>query len=132
VSLHGANLVTDKPDSPHLLIPNLNRAVIREVTQREYLKSTRPPLRYLVEHVRQRFAQKGWVPPTWRTVKARLLEIDAHTRARRRGDRELLHAADPAPGEYVASRPLEIVQIDHTEVDIIVVDEQSRKTIGRP
>jgi hypothetical protein len=24
-SLHGANLVTDKPDSPHLLIPKLNR-----------------------------------------------------------------------------------------------------------
>ena len=38
----------------------------------------------------------------------------------------------PTPGEYTAARPLEIVQIDHTQVDIIVVDEQSRKEIGRP
>ena len=65
-------------------------------------------------------------------MKARILEIDARTRARRRGDPELLRATNPTPGEYVASRPLEIVQIDHTEVDVIVVDEQSRNTIGRP
>jgi putative transposase len=107
-------------------------AVICEVAQCEYLTPTRPPLRHLVEHVRRRFRQEGWVPPTWRTVKARILEIDARTRARRRGDPELLRATNPTPGEYVASRPLEIVQIDHTEVDVIVVDEQSRKTIGRP
>src|SRR6202012_5619078 len=30
------------------------------------------------------------------------------------------------------SRPLEVVQIDHTEADVIVVDEQSREPIGRP
>ena len=107
-------------------------AVICEVAQCEYLTPTRPPLRHLVEHVRRRRRQEGWVPPTWRTVKARILEIDAITRARRRGDPEPLRATNPTPGEYVASRPLEIVQIDHTEVDVIVVDEQSRNTIGRP
>jgi transposase InsO family protein len=30
------------------------------------------------------------------------------------------------PGEYSVSRPLEVVQIDHTEIDIIVVDERTR------
>ena len=39
---------------------------------------------------------------------------------------------DPTPGEYVASRPLEVVQIDHTQVDVIVVDDRAGKTIGRP
>lgn len=29
-------------------------------------------------------------------------------------------------------RPLEVVQIDHTRADVIVVDEQSREAIGRP
>ena len=43
-----------------------------------------------------------------------------------------LRAVDPTPGEYTASRPLEVVQIDHTQVDVIVVDEQSREPIGRP
>ncbi len=30
------------------------------------------------------------------------------------------------------SRPLELVQIDHTLVDVVVVDELARKPIGRP
>ena len=38
-----------------------------------------------------------------------------------------------APGEYSVSRPLEVVQIDHTEIDIIVVDERTRSPMpNRP
>ena len=36
------------------------------------------------------------------------------------------------PGEYTATRPLEIVQIDHTLVDVIVVYEQSCEPMMRP
>ena len=36
------------------------------------------------------------------------------------------------PGEFTASRPLEVVQIDHTQVDVIVVDAVSRQSTGRP
>jgi putative transposase len=37
------------------------------------------------------------------------------------------------PGEYSVSRPLEVVQIDHTEIDIIVVDERTRSPMpSRP
>ena len=37
------------------------------------------------------------------------------------------------PGEYAVSRPLDFVQIDHTQVDIIVVDDLTRAPLpGRP
>jgi putative transposase len=36
------------------------------------------------------------------------------------------------PGHLVAARPLQLVQIDHTQADVFVVDEVARKTIGRP
>jgi len=39
---------------------------------------------------------------------------------------------EPAPGEYTATRPLQIVQIDHAQIDVIVVDDQSRERIGQP
>jgi len=71
-------------------------------------------------------------PPNWRTVHARIQEIDVRTRALRREDADPIHASDAVPGEYVATRPLEVVQMDHTQVDVIVVDEQSRRPIGRP
>lgn len=40
--------------------------------------------------------------------------------------------AQIAPGSFSASWPLEIVQIDHTQADVLIVDERDRKVIGRP
>ena len=36
------------------------------------------------------------------------------------------------PGQYKASRPLEVIQIDHTLVDLVVVDEETRAPLKRP
>jgi hypothetical protein len=35
------------------------------------------------------------------------------------------------PGEYGASRPLEVVQIDHTEVDVFLVNEPTGRTMDK-
>src|SRR5215467_12427668 len=45
---------------------------------------------------------------------------------------KIVKATTATPGEYSASRPLEVVQIDHTRADVFVVDEQTRTPIGRP
>jgi putative transposase len=106
--------------------------LIREIIEREYLKPTRPPFRRVFEHIRLACCQRGWSAPSWRTAKSRLLSIDQRVRAVRRGDATAIRAMDPTPGEYIANRPLQIVQIDHTQVDVIVVDEQTRERIRRP
>ncbi|MBC7788775.1 MAG: phage integrase N-terminal SAM-like domain-containing protein [Anaerolineae bacterium] len=36
------------------------------------------------------------------------------------------------PGSFSAPWPPEIVQIDHTQADVLIVDERDRKVIGRP
>lgn len=107
-------------------------ALINEIIEREYLKPTRPPFRLVLEHIGLACRQRGWSAPSWRTAKARLLQIDQRTRASRRGEATVIRAMHATPGEYTATRPLEIVQIDHTEVDVIIVDEQSREPIRRP
>jgi putative transposase len=38
----------------------------------------------------------------------------------------------PSVGRFHAERPNEVWQIDHTIVDLIVVDEETRLPIGRP
>ncbi len=40
--------------------------------------------------------------------------------------------AEVPPGHLVATKPLELVQIDHTQADVFVVDEATRRAIGRP
>jgi putative transposase len=70
--------------------------------------------------------------PTWRTVKARLLLIDERARATRRGETRLVRAHTATPGSYEVTRPLQVVQVDHTQVDIIIVDQATREPTGRP
>ena len=42
--------------------------------------------------------------------------------------------ADPriSPGSFVVQHPLEVVQIDHTPMDIVVVDDLYRQPLGKP
>ncbi len=79
-----------------------------------------------------RFAKPSPLEGMGRTVKARVVDLDLRAKARRRGEVAMLKSALAVPGEYHASRPLEVVQIDHTKVDLIVVDEQTREPLDRP
>ena len=116
----------------HHALDARRESVIRQTIETFYLKPTKPPFARLVREIHTRCFALDLPPPHLRTIKKRLLEIDARARARDRGDTKLVKATIAVPGEYRTSRPLEIVQIDHTKVDIIVVDEQTREPIGRP
>ena len=45
---------------------------------------------------------------------------------------KIMKETTAAPGELRASRPLEIVQVDHTTADIFVLDEETQAPIRRP
>jgi putative transposase len=96
-----------------------------------YLKPERPTMTYLIEQVRARCAQKGLPLPDRRTIKARVDRMDRRTVAIKRKDAKGGKAINVVLGQYVASRPLEVVQIDHTEVDVFLVDETTRKTMDK-
>ena len=98
---------------------------IREI----YLKPERPTITYLVEQVRARCMRAELPPPDRRTIKARIDRINKRVAALKRKDSKGVKATKAVPGQYVASRPLEVVQIDHTEVDIFLVDETTRKAM---
>ena len=102
---------------------------IREI----YLRPERPTMTYLIEQVRARCKRAELPPPDRRTIKARVDRIDRRVVALKRKDSKGAKATKAAPGQYVASRPLEVVQIDHTEVDLFLVDETTRKAMtARP
>lgn len=107
-------------------------AVIRQALKDVHLKPTRPPFARLMHEVQTRCLEQDLPPPNWRTVKQRVLEVDLRTRAKRRGDAAVLKATTATPGSYTATRPLEVVQIDHTKVDGIVLDEETGEPGGRP
>jgi putative transposase len=106
--------------------------LIRRTIERLYLTPERASFARLVEEIRLLCVHEGLAPPSWRTVRARLAELDLRKQALRRDDKLKIAATKATPGEYRAPRPLGIVQIDHTRVDVVVVDEETREPVGRP
>lgn len=105
--------------------------IAREIVE-FYLKPERPRLSDLIDRIGSRCHREGLSTPDWRTVRARVRGLDAELVARKRQDRIALARLRAVPGEFTASRPLEVVEIDHTQVDVIVVDATSRQSMTRP
>ncbi len=107
-------------------------AIIADEITNFYLKPERPRLSHLIDRIGSRCHQEDLAAPAWRTVHARVRSLDAELQARRRQDRAALARTQAVPGELTASHPLDIVQIDHTQVDVVVVDAASRQSMKRP
>jgi putative transposase len=97
-----------------------------------YLLPERPPLAAL-HRIVQSCRKSRIGPPSYHAVKARVESVDlAHRVARREGQK----AADDQFGLVQSGmkieEPFDLVQIDHTPADVIIVDDVDRRPIGRP
>ncbi len=107
--------------------------LIHAVTDEIYLTRQKPKVADLVREVRRRCSVAGIRPPSRGTIERRLLvRPAAEVAARRHGRKAARDRYAPAIGSLDASWPLALVQIDHTLVDVIVVDSLSRAPIQRP
>ena len=99
-----------------------------------YLRPERPRLSALVLEVRRRFAEKQLPAPNYRTVVSRVKALDLRLlTAKREGSQKARERLDPiSVSTLQPDRPMDLLQIDHTPVDVIVVDQQRRLPIGRP
>ena len=92
------------------------------------------PLRVvdLVEEVQARCRVLQVEAPCRETIDGRLKRT-VGVRVSRRGVAPPGNA-DPriSPGSFVVKKPLEVVQIDHTPMDIVVVDDLYRQPLGKP
>ncbi|PKN16980.1 MAG: transposase [Deltaproteobacteria bacterium HGW-Deltaproteobacteria-6] len=108
--------------------------VIDEVIESFYLTPQRPTAQKAVMEVLRRCHQRGIEAPGAIAIRLRLRRIPEKIRLRNRGYKEKArNKYSPAAGRFPnADFPLAAVQIDHTPVDIILVDDLYRKPIGRP
>jgi putative transposase len=98
-----------------------------------YLCLERPTLAALHRELLVASHKAGILAPSYKTVWRRVAEFDQHTVLKKRhGPREAAQHLSPVGEGLVVNEPLQLVQIDHTLVDVIVVDEIDRKPIGRP
>jgi putative transposase len=88
---------------------------------------------HLVDEVRRRCRQAGLESPSRSTVERRVAQrAPSEVLARREGRKAARDRFMPATGSVEAPWPLSLVQIDHTLVDVIVVDTVTRLPVQRP
>lgn len=108
--------------------------IIREVIESEYLTSQKKNPAKVCREVMRRCRESDLNPPHANTVRNRLKEIPAYLQtAKRHGHKKAKDTYSPIKGAFPgADVPLAVVQIDHTPMDVILVDDVHRKPIGRP
>jgi putative transposase len=100
-----------------------------------YLTAEKPTMTAVTEEVYlQCFKNKIKKKPAPNTIRARILALSDHLRVEtREGKKRAAEKYEPIKGHFPgADRPLAVAQIDHTPMDVIVVDEEHRQPIQRP
>ncbi|EHZ2908338.1 DDE-type integrase/transposase/recombinase [Vibrio parahaemolyticus] len=102
--------------------------------EKEYLRKERPSVLKLYRVIKAECIKSDLPVPHKNTVYARVRNIEDKELARRRIS---LKAAkqqfQPITGRFPGGNyPNSVVQIDHTKVDLIIVDEIHRLPVGRP
>lgn len=114
-------------------LPDETEAVITEALRDFYKTRQKPSINRLHKEIRRLCRSRGVRAPSWHAVKARIGAMDPADLVRaREGSKAARDRFRPVPGEYAAECAFDVVQIDHTLVDVIVVDRQYRRPLQRP
>ncbi|MCD0175524.1 DDE-type integrase/transposase/recombinase [Deinococcus sp. 14RED07] len=107
--------------------------VMDAVIEEAYLTRQRTSIKKTHEELCARCQALELTPPSRDTLARRIARLSPLERARRRHGASATKPLKPVRGKFPgAELPLDVVQIDHTELDVFIVDEQDRMEIGRP
>ncbi|TCS72151.1 putative transposase [Sulfuritortus calidifontis] len=108
--------------------------VLDETIQTFYLTAQRHSPAETCAEVQRRCIAAGLMPPHPNTVRIRIGHLSQKMQvAKRMGSKAARERFEPIKGKFPgADYPLAVVQIDHTPVDLILVDDEHRRPIGRP
>jgi putative transposase len=109
-------------------------AIINDTLENYYLKQQKPSAQKTCLEVIRLCRQARLKPPHPNTIRQRIAALSEELKMkRRRGPKAAREKFEPAAGAFPgADWPLAYVQIDHTMLDIILVDDLHRLPVGRP
>lgn len=111
----------------------LEQIILNAISNR-YLTQEKPDVAAVVEEVTLQCRLANLAPPHGNTVRRRISQVSDKTKLEKReGKKAAEEKFEPRLGHFPdADYPLAVVQIDHTPMDVIVVDEEDRQPINRP
>lgn len=121
-------------DSGAVRLDDQTEAIIKENIDTYYLARERRSVAYVHRAIASQCKGQGLTAPHENTIRKRINAITEKERLKKRfGHQVAANKYDPVKGVFPgAETPFAIYQMDHTTLDIIVVDEEDRRAIGTP
>lgn len=121
-----------RPKGISVLAPEVEKLIDQGIAN-HYLTSQKPSVAKLERVIASEARKVGLPCPSRTAISSRINLLDQRVViAKREGAKTANMTVAPMPGKYNISRPLEVVEVDHTRVDVFVVDEKDRLPIQRP
>jgi putative transposase len=109
--------------------------VISKIIKKFYLNNQRFKISKIIEEVKLSCFRANIKAPSVCTIRRRVANYDNSRKItmKREGAKKAIEQYSPVVGSFPeCEAPLQVYQIDHTKVDLIIVDEIYRQPIGRP
>jgi len=115
-------------------LPEKVEQVIKTIIESRYLNKQKLTAKKISLEIAMQCKAEKLAVPHYNTIRNRINQISDELKMARRQDKRIAdNVYKPLEGSFPeATYPLEAVQIDHTPLDIIVVDEAYRMPVGKP
>lgn len=137
VFLHSNSLISlvskKRGDSRKKRINKKVEDIIEKAIESTYLVLERNRMSKTIEEVQAQCFKGGLKPPHQNTIKNRIYELSEYRKTQRRfGKRIAREKFDKTQSSREGLYPLHVIEIDHTILDLQIVDDETRAPIGRP
>ena len=106
--------------------------IIESVIDDLYLNKQQYPLLTIYNKIVEKCTYAGLKIPTKNTIRNRINNIHPKLIAKHRKGIKVRETRGMPNHFPEVKMPLDIIQIDHTKMDVMIVDEKTRQSIGRP
>ena len=107
--------------------------LIKRIIDSYYLTIQKPSVQSVVDKVLAECKKMNIIAPHSNTIRNRIESISEYEKLKKQGSKGIARTKyEPAPNKFEAAYPLQLIEIDHTPCDIILVDDEHRLPIGRP
>lgn len=125
---------SDRKDKGKTTLPAAVEKILSDVIETRYLTTQKLSQAKIIREIERLCAKQKVEAPHPNTIRNRIRRLEAVKKTKARdGNKAAREAFEPSKGHFPgADFPLSVVQVDHTLLDTILVDDAHRQPIGRP
>lgn len=115
-------------------LDEIQETIINTIIHKDYLTAQKLNATKVFEKIKNECKNAQVKSPDYNTVRRRISNLSDYLVLSKRNDKKSTDALyKPLKGKFPgATYPLSVIQIDHTLLDVILVDEKNRQPLGRP